>query len=166
MPIQLVSELRLLISQRWNRLEPTLFLYLAPILPDELLPRAFGIAILIQDPLLRSPVLSRLIARLQPEARETVLEDELVAVQERETTYLRSERLRTLAPYLSAPLLPKALEIAGTIEYEENRVKVLIELAALLPKKEKQRVLRKALEAAGTVRNSIKRINRADSILI
>jgi hypothetical protein len=151
MSTQLVNELRSLIYQSENRLEPTLLLYLVPVLPEENIPWAFSISTLIEDQLLRSQVLSRLIARLPQEARETLLEDELIATQEMEEIVLQAKKLIALAPYLSAPLLQEALEIARTIDYEEHRVDALIKLAGHLPEKAKQKVLQEALEIARTI---------------
>lgn len=99
-------------------------------------------------------VLGRLAPLLSEEQRQPVLAAALKQVQAIENKWIRTEVLITLAPVLSAPLVPQTLEIVQAIGGEDGyRARMLGILAPLLSEEQRQAVLADALAEVCQIEN-------------
>lgn len=151
MSAQDMQELYALVSWNSFKPKPALLLELAPILSEEMLSQAIGLALLIEDRPMRTNILTTLIDCIPEASREAVLEQKLIDARAIEQTDLQARALLGLIPFLSTPLLQQALEAAWAIKDKERRVEVLAAIIPSLSKPSRNKVLRQALKAVQTI---------------
>jgi hypothetical protein len=137
---------------RWVALKTLLLLPdLPPAMRNGVLQRATEIAQGFETTRDRVQTLSSMAVDLSEQLlAETLQLVEILLHEEKDSSHtsVASEALEQLSPYLPAPLVPKALDLARTIEAGHKQVRVLAALLPRLPGPQQHDVLRDAIHQA------------------
>ena len=134
--------------------EPALLRTIAPVVPEELLPRALELASHIVRHDERIDVLVRLVDRLNTEDRTAVLRQVLHEIESSVYDLSRSSTLELLVPHLSGRLAGRARVLVETIQDHHSKACILIILAKKARGRKRVLLVEEALGLIWNLKNS------------